>query len=700
MKIKRPFPYACVALTFFSSPLLAASCPSAECEENITVESRTPAEIQPAVGTASRLGLTDKEIPRYVETFSQKEIRVRGDRTLAETVSHATGMSGVASPTLSNSFSLRGFMPVSWLLDGMEMPGSTLQLGNPAHYGQVDILHGPGSTLNGLSATAGSVNLVSRQPSFVDTPAMLNYRFGSYSTQALQGGAGGTLLQDKIAWRLDASGSGGNSQVQHERNRQSRVSGSLLFRLTDDTTLTLYGDRMNNRSNNPYFGTPLIEGKALKSLRGLNYNNLTDATIASHATALQAVLDSTLAPGLSFNNHTWYYTGYRAWHNVERYRYSAAAPDLVNRDSWGDLSHKNTLLANRSSLSLDGPLLGFDNRLVAGIELQTSRFDYQKNGFPGSQDVPIFNPPREPFSAETGVTRTPWSRVTQRQSAAFLEDSLQLTRSLSLLSQLRFTKLDMDWRYYTPARSESQTYSFLNSGLGLNWDITDNTTLYVSYANGKEAGGDIFFLSADQTHLPLTQSQQWETGIKSQFWDNKVATRLALYQLRKNNLFTPSAITPGELTAVGQQTSRGIEFSTTIQPNERWEMAGNLAWTHARFDRFSAGNPPENLDGNQPAYVPTWTGNLALTWHPIAPLSLRSDLRYVGSSFNDNRNTRPMDDYITLDLAAEYRLTPKVTVGTRVRNLTDTFYTWQRTYDGQALIAPSRTWEGWVTVWF
>lgn len=700
MKNKRILFYSGVFFTLYSQPILAAGCNPASCEENITVVSKTPAELPPASGTASRLSLTAKETPRYVETFTQKEIQAQGDRSLADTVSHATGMSGVSSPTLSNSFSLRGFMPVSWLLDGLEMPGSTLQLGNPSHYQQVDILHGPGSALNGLSATAGSVNLVSKQPSFVNSPAMLSYRLGSYSTQTLEGGGGGTLMQDKIAWRLDASGSDGNSQVQHERNRQSRISGSLLFRLTDETTLTLFGDKMNNSSDNPYYGTPLIDGKVQEQLRGINYNNLTDAKIASHATALQAVLDSDLAQGIAFNNHTWYYNGYRYWRNVERYRYSAASPETVNRDSWGDLSHKNTLLANRSSVSIDHPLLGFDNRAVGGIELQTSRFDYQKNGFPGSQDVPLLNPPREPFNAETSIGRSPWSRVTQHQYAAFMEDSLQLTDRLSLLSQLRFTRLDMDWRYFTPARSESQNRSFLNTGVGLNWDITDGTTLYASYANGKEAGGDIFFLSAEQTHLPLTRSQQWETGIKSQLWDNKATVNLALYQLRKNNLFTPSGTVPGELLAVGQQTSRGIELSATARPTDSWEVTGNVAWTHARFDRFSEGSPPESLDGNQPAYVPTWTSNLALTWHPIVPLSLRSDLRYVGSSYNDSRNTQKMDDYITLDLAAEYKLTPKVTVGTRVRNLTDTLYAYQRTYDGQALIAPSRTWEGWVTVWF
>ncbi|MGL4684474.1 MAG: TonB-dependent receptor plug domain-containing protein, partial [Hafnia alvei] len=80
-----------------------------------------------AVGSSSRLELTDKERPRHTETISQKTFAAKGKRTLTEIVETAPGLSGTTSPTQSNSVSLRGFMPVSWLYDGVEVPGSTIQ---------------------------------------------------------------------------------------------------------------------------------------------------------------------------------------------------------------------------------------------------------------------------------------------------------------------------------------------------------------------------------------------------------------------------------------------------------------------------------------------------------------------------------------------------------------------------------------------
>ncbi|MEX5715089.1 TonB-dependent receptor plug domain-containing protein [Serratia ureilytica] len=135
--------------------------------------------------SASQLGLTARETPRSVDIISARAIQQRGDRSLAAAVEHATGLSGVASPTLSNNFSARGFRPIAWLYNGVEMPGSTLQLGDPAHYDSIEVLRGPGSALNGLSAAGGSVNLISRRPTFSRQPLELDYGFGSYRSQRL-----------------------------------------------------------------------------------------------------------------------------------------------------------------------------------------------------------------------------------------------------------------------------------------------------------------------------------------------------------------------------------------------------------------------------------------------------------------------------------------------------------------------------------
>ncbi|BEM42071.1 TPA: TonB-dependent receptor [Serratia marcescens] len=694
-----------------AAPLaFAADCDKARnatgCEEHLTVEAAAPAGRYDALNavsrSASQLGLSARETPRSVDIISARAIQQRGDRSLAAAVEHATGLSGVASPTLSNNFSARGFRPIAWLYNGVEMPGSTLQLGDPAHYDSIEVLRGPGSALNGLSAAGGSVNLISRRPTFSRQPVELDYGFGSYRSQRLHLGAGGALVDDAVAYRLDVSGNDSGSNVQYERDRQKRVSGSLLFKLTDEALLTLSLDRMLNRTNNPYYGTPLLDGRIAGELRDINYNNLTDSRIQSNATAFQASLDWFMTPEVEWHNQFYYYSGFREWRNVERFRVAAAArPGDVNRDSFGALAHDDDLIGNRSSLVFDRAIAGFDNRLLVGFDLSKRHFQYYSNGFPGSEDVPLGAPPREPFAQGTASQRAPVRHVTQNQYAAFLEDRFSLTERLALLGQLRYNHMNMDWRFQGPQEeSRAHTYVFSTWSLGPSYALTDNLTLYANYTTGQEPGNDLFFLSPTQTDLPLTRARQWEAGAKGQFWGNKGEATLALYELRKDNLFVPDAQRPDALNAVGRQTSRGIELGVVLRPDERWELAGNAAYTHARYDDYRGGSPLRSYNGNRPAYIPDWTANLSVHYQATARLGLASSLRYVGSSYNDDANQRKMRAYTTLDLAADYQLTPIVDVGFRIRNATNQLYAYQRTYPDQALIAPPRSYETFVSVRF
>lgn len=710
---KKPPYYLATALFFSLSGTVqaAADCHKTEnsprCEDSMTVEASAQAQslyggLNTITQTASRLGLTSKETPRSVDIISQQAIEQRGDRTLADVVGHAPGMSGVASPTLSNNFSLRGFRPVSWLYNGVETPGSTLQLADPSHYGSVEVLRGPGSVLNGLSAAGGSVNLISRQPTFSRQPVELDYGLSSYNSQRLHLGSGGTLLEDVAAYRLDVSGSDSGTNVQYERDKQKRVSGSLLFKLTENALLTLSLDRMLNRTTNPYYGTPLVEGQIARELRDINYNNLTDSRIQSNSTSFQASMDWFTTPEIELHNQFYYYSGFREWRNVERFRTSAATqPGYVNRDSFGALAHDDSLIGNRSSLVFDRPLGGFDNRLVMGVDVSKRRFQYYSNGFPGSEEVPLLAPVREDFSQGTDLQRTPVRRVTQNQYAGFLEDHFSLTDRLTLLGQLRYNHMQMDWHFQNPQEeTHEHTYVFSVWSLGPSYALTDNLNVYANFTTGQEPGNDLFFLSPSQTGLPLTRARQWEVGAKGQFWDNKGEATLALYELRKDNLFVPNAQQPDTLNAVGRQTSRGVELSLMLRPSWQWELVANAAYTHARYDEYRGGSPLRSYNGNRPAYIPDLTANLTTRYKPTQQLGLTSSLRYVGSSYNDDANQRKMPAYTTLDLAADYQLTPVVDVGVRIRNATNQLYAYQRTYPDQVLIAPSRTYESFISVRF
>jgi iron complex outermembrane receptor protein len=647
-------------------------------------------------GSASRLGLSDKQTPRHTETLSAKTIQAQGKRTLTEVVESAPGMSGTSSPTLSNSVSLRGFSSVSWLLNGVAVPGSTIQIADPVHYENVDILYGTGSVLNGLSSAGGSVNLTSRKATFGRQPVEADYSWSSYNSHRAHIGAGGTLVEGMTAGRVDVSASSTGTQVEKERSRPERVSAQLLLTPTANTQITFDIDRSLTDMRNPYFGTPVINGKVDRDLRHLNYNNLQDAHIRSQATSFQSAQSWYATPDLTFENQFYYYKGFREWQNVERY-YPAQKAGYVTRDSYGDLAHDDKLTGNRTMVTWDRPIASFANRVTAGVDFSKREFQYYSNGFPGGEDVLLTDPAAGDFrTGAGGKMRSPVRHITQNQYALLLEDNLNITDAVALLSQARYTNLDTHWHYQQDNQTRARNYSFISFGLGPSWAINDSWTLYANYATGKEPGSDIFFISPEQTSLPLTDVRQYEAGVKGTF--ARGAIKLAVYDLQKKNLYQQSATQAEVWNAVGKQTSRGIELSGALKPLDNVTLTGNAAYTHARFDDFKQG--AQDLSGNRPRYIPQWTANLAGRYMPTDRLGLGAQLHYVGSSYNDDANTNKMGDYTTLDLNADYAVLKDVIVGTRVRNLTDRFYTWQRTYAGQEMIAPGRTYEAYINMRF
>lgn len=647
-------------------------------------------------GSASRLGLSDKQTPRHTETLSAKTIQAQGKRTLTEVVESAPGMSGTSSPTLSNSVSLRGFSSVSWLLNGVAVPGSTIQIADPVHYENVDILYGTGSVLNGLSSAGGSVNLTSRKATFGRQPVEADYSWSSYNSHRAHIGAGGTLVEGMAAGRVDVSASSTSTQVEKERSRPERVSAQLLLTPTANTQITFDIDRSLTDMRNPYFGTPVINGKVDRDLRHVNYNNLQDAHIRSQATSFQSTQSWYATPDLTFENQFYYYKGFREWQNVERY-YPAQKAGNVTRDSYGDLAHDDKLTGNRTMVTWDRPIASFANRVTAGVDFSKREFQYYSNGFPGGEDVLLTDPAAGDFrTGAGGKMRSPVRHITQNQYALLLEDNLNITDAVALLSQARYTNLDTHWHYQQDNQTRARNYSFISFGLGPSWAINDSWTLYANYATGKEPGSDIFFISPEQTSLPLTDVRQYEAGVKGTF--ARGAIKLAVYDLQKKNLYQQSATQAEVWNAVGKQTSRGIELSGSLKPLDNVTLTGNAAYTHARFDDFKQGT--QDLSGNRPRYVPEWTANIAGRYMPTDRLGLGAQLHYVGSSYNDDANTNKMGDYTTLDLNADYAVLKDVIVGTRVRNLTDRFYTWQRTYAGQEMIAPGRTYEAYINMRF
>ncbi|MDD3761289.1 MAG: TonB-dependent receptor [Acidithiobacillus sp.] len=650
--------------------------------------------------TGSRLGITIKETPASIEVINQDTMRERGDRTVVDAVEKSTGFSAGVTPATPGMFSVRGFHTngVTWLYNGTRIPGGSSmssRMMDTSNLDRIEVLRGPASVLSGEGGIGGTINLITKGASFAKQPIEVDYAMSSFDSHRFHMGTGGAIKDELAAYRFDVSTNRYGSNVEGERAILDRLTGSVLFKLSDTLSLVLELDKMRDDTNNAYYGTPLVNGKLDSSLRRVNYNNLSDNKNESDTTWVRANVEWLPGANVEIRNQLYYYDSFRDWRDVEAFSYKAGAVPSVTRAWWGELDHDHKMLGNRVDGLFKGQIGNMANRFLIGLDVNKTTFKTKRNGFPGSQVVDAYNPPSVSFWDVTNVAKALAREVDIDQLSVFAENQLALTNKLKLVAGLRLDHMNVDWVYHDSAGSprESKSHAFNSWRMGAVYDLTPDSTFYASYATGVEPGGTLFLLNRNQSQLDLTTARQVEVGLKQLIMGGKGEWTAAIYDIEKNNVFVPDPANPSSRLPVGKQSSQGVELSLGLRPSSQWQFDGNLAYVRARYDEYSTGNPPVSWNGNVPPFVPQWVANFGVRYMPTAVLSFGSWIRHVDEVYIDDVNKMTLPSYTTLDLSVDYAYSKDLDVGFRVRNVTDELYaTW--VYAGsQAIIGNPRSYE-------
>lgn len=109
--------------------------------------------------------------------------------------------------------------------------------------------------------------------------------------------------------------------------------------------------------------------------------------------------------------------------------------------------------------------------------------------------------------------------------------------------------------------------------------------------------------------------------------------------------------------------SNGVEAEAALPIGPlALELAGSLVDA-----RITAGA----LAGKRPAQVPKYSGSAALSWRPDAYQGVSATLRYASGQYEDDLNQLRLDDSLTLDLNAMWRVGQDIQLMLRGENLFD-----------------------------
>jgi iron complex outermembrane receptor protein len=690
---------------------------------------QTPLNSNAVADSASRLGLTVREIPATVEVIGQETIRDQGYRTVSEVAQGAVGVTSGDNPAEPSAFSMRGFTnsQINTLYNGIKIgpQNMTSRIMDTANLESVEILKGPASLLSGEGASGGSINYVTKAPTSGPVRNEAAFFYDSLNSFRSYYGSGGSTKVDGLDYRFDISRSSLNGFVDDTDTKTLDVSGQLNYRVSDSFKIWGAIEYKQDRSH-AYWGTPLVSaafsganattgivsgsyvssnntnlGPVTIDARTLTTNyNVVDNDVQAKELWLRSGFEANITSDLTLKSQVYGYGAQRQWFNNEVEAFNADT-NLVDRSRFY-VAHDQKLFGNITDLTWNSNLAGMDNRVVTTFA--ASSLDFVRPGaanFP-SDSVTLVDP-----------VRGTYGDLTIQQQAANIdneslsvEDRLKITRSFALIGGLRVEHIGLDRNSTDVNGVERSGFPFSTSWVpttgrfGTTWEAIPGMTFYSQYATGADVAANNIFLLGAQQPLNLTTSRTYETGVKQLFWGGKAEWSFSAFDILRKNVY--AAAGGMTLNIAGREESKGIEIAAAIRPTPAWKFWGNFAYVDAHYADFNFDGG--SFSGNTPPNVPRVVANAGASYDfsTAWPVEIGASVRHVGNRFNTDANTVTLDAYTVADAYAfidipksVFQVVDQTRLTFRVRNLTDKRYAvWgDPFYPDQILLGAPRTYE-------
>lgn len=692
---------ACASMTALATMMAAGAAQAQTAVESVEVRGSRVGALTIATDSGSRLGLTPIQTPAAIEILTGEAIRLKGDINLSDAIARSTGIVQQNNPGNGStaSFAARGFNgvgSVKVLLDGMSLfvgAGTVTFPFDTWTVDRVEVLKGPASVMFGQGAIGGSVNVVSKRPSFSKQSYDFQAGIGANRTYRIGVGTGGPI-SDQFAYRVDVSRVGSNGYVDRGDSGSWAVSGSFTWKPVENFRVTVsddYGDQKPMK----YFGVPLIDGRIDDRSRHLNYN-VFDSKMHFKDNAAQVRAEWDVSDTIRLRNSAYSLTTDRTWRNAESYFYDPATR-TVERTDYVPIKHDQRQLGDTFDATIRNRFGSVENSLVVGAEANKIRFVHTNDGFPGtSVTLPVFG--FQPGLYDEQGDYKPRYRTNTRQYAVFAEDQLKITPEISLVGGLRYDHYNVKRQDLIAARRVvDKDLEATSWRLGAVYQPITNLSFYAQYATGSDPLGSLITTSASQVPYELSTGHQYEAGVKGLFLGGRGEFTLAAYKIVKNKLLTRVSTSPALTQQVGQRSAQGLEASFAVQLGSGWSIDANGTVLDADYDDFTdfVSGVGVSRNGKTPPNTPEKSGNLWLSWQIVPQVRIYGGVRYVGKQYGDNANTaaRILPSYTVVDGGIEWKIREGLTLNGQLFNAFDETYGTNAYNDDQWILGRPRAFE-------
>lgn len=595
---------------------------------------------------------------------------------------------------LWNSFAVRGFvgdenLPSNYLVNGFNAGRG---FGGPRDISgieSVEVLKGPRAALFGRGEPGGTVNLVTKRPTF-ETAGELKLAAGSFDFYRADADYT-SPLSENAAVRLTGFYQDAGSFRDTIETLKYGASPSIAFKLGRATQL-VYEAELSNQEIPFDRGVLAINGELGRipesRFLGEPGDGPLEANAAGHQIELQHDFndDWSALVGLNYRETSLQGNSTEAELASSRQRLLVDGRSLSRQRRYRDYDATYTVL--RGEITGRFKTGSIEHRIIAGVDTDEFENDQVFLRFRPPTNTPsrpeqvlniidVFNPVygRFPLPSFSPLT----NRVeTQRSTGIFLQDQITLTDRLEVRFGGRYDEYEQELVNRANGSESQQAESQFSPQFGAVYKASELLSLYAAYGenfrplSGSDFAGDAF---------DPNNSKSLEAGLKFALRGDALIGTFSVFSIEQENLLTADPVNAGFSVSAGKAESRGFEFDLSGEIAEGLTVWASYAYLDAQISNdlldFNFGFPIEA--GDRLLNIPEQSLSLQLVKQSqlaSRPLSFGTGLLYVGDRLGEAGSDFELPGYTLVRAFTAYDLTEALTLRAEVDNLFDeTYYT-------------------------
>lgn len=616
---------------------------------------------------------------------------------LSATVSRQNNFGG-----LWNAFAIRGFvgdenLPSNFLVNGFNAGRG---FGGPrdiAGTESVQILKGPKAALFGRGEPGGTINLVTKRPTF-ETAGSINLSAGSFNT--FRGDADFTTpISDQVAIRLVGFYEDAESFRDTIETERWGFYPSIAFKPSENTQI-VYELELSETETPFDRGIPAIENELgavdIETFLGELEDGPYEASVTGHQLEVQHDFNESWSGLVGFNYRDTSLEGSDTAATLSGFRqFLFLDGETLSRER-RTRDYDSEYFVLRGEIAGEFDTGGLQHRVLIGADYDEFDNDQVFRRFRGggvlgrSVDeaadllpINVFDPVFGQFGLpEPNATLA--DRLEKTDSfGLFIQDQISVTDRLDIRVGLRYDDFNQELENRANGTTVESSNTRLSPQVGAVYAVNDSVSVYASYGENFRP-----FTLADTggSEIDTNTSTSLEGGVKFELLGGSLKGTATVFQVDQENILAVD----DSFSAIpaGSARSQGFEFDLNGQITDSINLWLSYAYTDVETeDDFS--------DPNFGATIPEGTRLINVPEHQLSlqvakdfdekgiPLRVGGGLLYVGERLGQFGDFFGQDaqfgefelpDYVTLRAFAQYNVTDALSVRVDVDNVTDEEY--------------------------